>query len=262
MKPILLIAILAFAASSALSEPEEPPLPGLEGGLPQPRAEIQEVASANQLMANALSHFPKKPLTISGDVIVRRKRGIPVLKRKFEIAVHWGADPIVARYTIREESGADLEQLTVTRKSGQSPEFKYSAGSPLAAADVPDMLTPIQASDMCWLDLTLSFLWWKGGSIKGSEKIRGFDCHIIDIPAPKGKTDQYSRVRLWIEKKINVMLQAEGYDAKDKLLRRLWVRSCKKIDDTWMIKDLEVQRYPVRHRTKLHITEVRVNTKL
>ena len=225
-------------------------------------ADIPPPASADQLLSNALAHFPQKPLTINGDVIVRRKRGIPVLKRKFEIDVHWGADPIVARYTIRSETGADLEQLTVTRKSGKDPELKYAAGTPLASVDVPNMLTPIQASDMCWLDLTLSFLWWKGGAIKGTEKIRGFECYIVDIPAPKGTTDQYSRVRLWIEKKINVMLQAEGYDAKDKLLRRLWVRSCKKIDDTWMIKDLEVQRFPVHHRTKLHISEVRVNTKL
>ena len=262
MKSILLIVILALSASSALSEPEEPPLAGLEDLAPRSRAETRDFLSADELMANALSHFPSKPLTISGHLLVRRKRGIPVLKRDFEIAVHWGADPIVARYTIREESGADLEQLTVTRKSGQTPEFKYAAGTLLAPTNVPDMLTSIQASDMCWLDLTLSFLWWKGGAIKGSEKVRGFDCYIVDIPAPEGRTNQYSRVRLWIEKKINVMLQAEGYDAKDKLLRRLWVRSCKKIDDTWMIKDLEVQRYPVRHRTKLHISEVRVNTKL
>ena len=259
MKSILLIAIVACSASSVLAEPEEPPLHGLERAISKSETKPPP-ASADQLMRNALAHFPQKPLTINGDLIVRRRRGIPVLKRKFEIAVHWGANPIVARYTIRDEAGANLEQLTVTRKAGEDLVLKYAAGNPLTPAEVPDMLTRIQQSDMCWLDLTLSFLWWRGGSIQGAEKIRGFDCYIVDIPAPKGKEDQYGRVRLWIEKKINVMLQAEGYDTNEKLLRRLWVRSCKKIDDTWMIKDLEVQKFPVRHRTKLHISEVRVNT--
>lgn len=261
MKYILLLAIIVCFASPAFPEPE-PLLPGLETDVPESGAEIAPPASADELMSRALARFPQKPLTIVGDLIVRRPRGIPVLQRAFEIDVHWGANPVIAQYTIRAESGADLERLTVTRRPDKPPELAYAAGTPLSPAATPDMLTPVQESDMCWLDLTLSFLWWKGGSIKGSEKVRGFDCWIVDIPAPQHEKDQYSRVRLWIEKKINVMLQAEGYGAKDELLRRLWIRSCKKIDDTWMIKDLEVQRFPVRHRTKLHITEVRVNTKL
>jgi len=256
LKLIQLVSIIACVASSGFCEPDEPP-PGTIASKP-----VEPAVTAQQLLDNALAQLPGKPIVISGDIIVRKRRGVVVRKRKFEISVNWGASPVVARYAIRDESGKDLEQLIITRKSGSAPEFKYAKGSPLKPADTPDLLETVQGSDMTWLDLTLSFLWWKNGTIKGSDEIRGFKCYMVDIPAPKDSSGQYARVRLWIGKKINVMLQAEGYDSTNKLLRRLWVRSCKKIDNTWMVKDMEVQRFPVIHRTKLHINEVSSDTQL
>ncbi|MCK5850775.1 MAG: outer membrane lipoprotein-sorting protein [Kiritimatiellae bacterium] len=256
MKLIQLISIIACVASSGFCEPDEPP-PDMAVS-----RTVEQAVTAQQLLDNALAQLPRKPILISGDIIVRKRRGVVVRKRKFDISVNWGADPVIAHYTIRDESGKDLEQLMITRKSGSAPEFRYAKGDPLKPADTPDMLETVQGSDMTWLDLTLSFLWWKGGVIKGSDEIRGFKCYMVDIPAPKDFLGQYSHVRLWIGKKINVMLQAEGYDSKGKLLRRLWVRSCKKTDNTWMVKDMEVQRFPVIHRTKLHINEVSSDTQL
>jgi hypothetical protein len=64
-------------------------------------------------------------------------------------------------------------------------------------------------------------------------------------------------VRLWIEEKIRVLLQAEGYDAQGEAVRRLWVQSCKKINDRWMIKDMEIQQYPEIHRTRLTVRDVK-----
>jgi len=54
-----------------------------------------------------------------------------------------------------------------------------------------------------------------------------------------------------------MLLQAEGLDAKGKTIRRLWVRSCKKIDKQWMIKTMEIQKYPAFHRTKLRVKTVK-----
>ena len=214
--------------------------------------------SARQLLENAVAGLPDKPLEISGEITVRRMRGVVVRKCGFQMNVNWGADPMSARYTILDESGRTLEQLTVERGSKSPPVFKYARGDPLEPDKMPDLLKPVQGSDMSWLDLTLSFLWWDNGKVTGAEDFRGFDCYVVNLPAPAKHSEHYSRVKLWIEKEINVMLKAEGFGPDGKLLRRLWVRSCKKINDTWMVKDLEVQRFPVVHRTKLHIDEVRI----
>jgi hypothetical protein len=52
-----------------------------------------------------------------------------------------------------------------------------------------------------------------------------------------------------------MFLRAEGLDAKGKQVRILWIKSFKKINDRWMLKDLEVQASPI-HRTKLVVREV------
>jgi len=67
---------------------------------------------------------------------------------------------------------------------------------------------------------------------------------------------EYAVARLWIGKQQHLLLQAEGVDANGKVVRRLWVKSCKKIDEKWIVKEMEIQSYPVVHRTKLHILEV------
>ena len=105
------------------------------------------------------------------------------------------------------------------------------------------------------MHLTLSFRWWPGGRVTGEEDIRGRPCHVVEVPAPAGPPGQYAAVRLWIDGQLHMLLQAEGLDAGGKQVRILWVKSFKKINDRWMLKDLEIQSSPL-HRTKLVVREV------
>ena len=43
------------------------------------------------------------------------------------------------------------------------------------------------------------------------------------------------------------------------LVRRFWIKSFKKVNERWMIKDMEVEGIPPVHRTKVSIREVDVN---
>jgi len=61
---------------------------------------------------------------------------------------------------------------------------------------------------------------------------------------------------MWIDANLYMLLQAEGYDETGDAIRRLWVRSFKKINDRWMIKEMEIQAEPAYHRTKLRIEAV------
>lgn len=217
--------------------------------------------SAEQLLESVISRLPQSPLNITGELKVRKRRGIVVRELGFRMHLDWGSSPATARYTIRDAFGRDLEQLTVRRSRGEEPSFEYAHGDPLVPGKLPDLNGPVQNTDLTWMDLTLSFLWWKGGVIVGSDVIRGRPCHIVEIPAPASgdgsEEPGYSNVKLWIDEEIHMLLQAQACDADGRAVRRLWIKSIKKVNERWMIKDLEVQMFPAVHRTKLTVREVR-----
>ncbi len=285
MKVILSAAFMLLSVAALADVSEAQPTSDQSGGQVQPTAE--------QLLRDVVARLPVDPIHVSGQLLVRKRRGVPVSSLGFDLKAYWGESPARASYHIRDAFGGSLEKLTITHDGSAS--YGYEVGDPLHEAELPDLSGTIQNTDLSWIDLTLAYLWWPNGKIVGEESIRTFDCYILDIPAPRGSDPSsvtshqaeglavprrpserprsiqprgttnlgappYARVRLWISKKARMMLQAEGYDADDKLLRKLWVRSCKKIDDQWMIKDMEIQSYPVVHRTKLRVTEVETIT--
>jgi hypothetical protein len=209
--------------------------------------------TAPALMHSVVAQLPREKLTISGKLIVRRRRGVPVAGYRFELNSNWGGNPASATYRIDDNFGEPIEQLTILH--GKEFNYHYMRGNPLHPADLSSLAHPIQKTDLTWADLSLAFLWWPGSKIVGEESIRTFECYIIELNAPD-ENQPYTTVKLWISKKNRIMLQAEGYDANHKLVRKLWIKSCKKIDGKWMIKDMEIQKYPAIHRTKLRVLAV------
>lgn len=222
-----------------------------------------ESITANQLLDEVLLRLPREPLVITGEFIVRRRKGIVIKKVNFEVLVRWGDNPVFANYTIRDTAGDTLEQLCITRDGNNPPRYNYARGNPLVHAEMPGLFNRIQDSDITWADLTLSFLWWRDASIAGVETIKGYSCYIVDVVPPDSVVGvntnaalPYASVRLWIEKKNRVLLQAEGRAVDGTPIRIMWVKSVKKINDRWMIKDMEVESHPSTHRTRLHIEDV------
>lgn len=213
-----------------------------------------EVPLAAALLAGVVQQLPRDPIRITGELLVRRQRGIPLATYGFELLARWGDRSPESTYTIRDAFGQTLEQLTLTH--GETPTFHYAAGSPLVPAPLDSLARPVQGSDITWMDLTLSFLWWTDARHETQDSVRGFDCYVILVNAPPSQPGPYNSVRLWISKKGGMMLRAEGLDAAAKPIRQLWVRSVKKLDDAWMIKDMEIQKVPAVQRTKLSISEV------
>lgn len=207
-------------------------------------------------MEEVVAGLPSEPLVISGSLTVRKKRGVVIGDYLFEMLSGWGETPPWARYLIMDMEGRTLEQLKAIHRPDGGTDVEYTGGEAQKPVRLNDLTRIIENTDISWMDLTLSFLWWRGGSITGEEELKGFDCLIVDIPRPAGVGGEYALVRLWIEKKIKVLLQAEGYDANGRIVRRLWIKSCKKIDGRWMIKDMEIQGNPAEHRTKLRVDNV------
>lgn len=210
--------------------------------------------SATALLQGVTRQLPPDPVRITGELLVRRRRGVPVATYGFELDAHWGAVPPQARYTISDALGAPLEQLTILHATPAI--LQYKTGTPLKPAPLTSLAQPIQQTDISWIDLTLAYLWWPEAVYAGEASIFNFDCDIIDVSAPPEDEGPYASVRLWIARSNNMMLQAEGRDHTGRPIRQLWVRSVRKLDEAWMIKDMEIQRLPAVQRTRLHVEEI------
>lgn len=223
------------------------------------KAESEGLPAGAQLLDDMRAQLPREPIVINGSLEVRKRKGIVTRTLNVEMRLNLGHSPAMAKYILRDAFGNDLEQMTVIRGSDGPARFEYAAGNPLAPAKTPDLFQPFQDTDVSWMELTLSFLWWPGGKTLKAETLRGQNCYVVEVGAPSGEAGQYRKVRLWLDEKLHMVLQAEGYDAKGELVRRLFMKSFKKIDDRWMVKDMDIQCFPSEHRTNLRVETMRVD---
>lgn len=209
-----------------------------------------QLPAVDTLMANLMARLPAKPIRLSGELVTTQEKGE---KTRLTISIQLRY-PREATYTVGDAFGKPLEQLTVLRDNGRV-SFLYMTGDPITGAPAPALDHVIQNTALSWMDLTLGFLWWEGGQVIGQEENRGQPCYVLDRRAPVGGTAPYASVRLWVDQRVSMLLQAHGYDKLANLTRRLSVKSFKKINNEWMIKDLEVEDLMRQTTTILRIRD-------
>lgn len=103
----------------------------------------------------------------------------------------------------------------------------------------------IPGTDICYEDLSLRFLYWKGGRIltDGVEtRIKGRDCVVVEVPNPKPSVGQFATVRLWLDKENGTAWQMDGYGTDGKMRKRFTITSIKKLSDgTWFFKEMKIE---------------------
>lgn len=104
---------------------------------------------------------------------------------------------------------------------------------------------PIAGTDLCYEDLSLRFLYWKGGRVLpdgADSRVKGRDCYIVEVDNPQSKVGQFARVRLWLDKENGTAWQIDGYGADGRLRKRFAITSVKKLSDgTWFFKEMKVE---------------------
>ncbi len=238
-----LVSVVAALGAAAQTNP----VPAVAAA---PTAAVAELPSVNALMSNLMARLPSKPIRLSGDLLTTPEVGE---KSRLTISIQLRY-PREATYTIGDAFGKPLEQLTVLRDNGRV-SFLYLTGDPMRGAPAPSLDQIIQNTGLSWMDLTLGFLWWNGGQIIGQEENRGQPCYVLDRHAPIGGMTPYASVRIWVDKRVSMLLQAHGYDKLANLTRRMSVKSFKKINHDWMIKDLEVEDLSRQITTILRIRD-------
>ncbi len=215
-----------------------------------PTAAVARLPSVDELTGNLLSKLPSKPIMITGDLLTTPEKGD---KTRLTIAIQLRY-PREATYTIGDAFGKPLEQLTVLRDGGRV-SFLYLTGDPMVGTPAPSLDQPVQNTAMSWMDLTLGFLWWNGGKIIGQEENRGQPCYVLDRHAPPNAMMPYASVRIWVDTRVSMLLEAVGNDMLENPLRRMSVKSFKKINHEWMIKDLEVENLSTHAITVLRVRD-------
>lgn len=103
----------------------------------------------------------------------------------------------------------------------------------------------IAGTDVCYEDLSMRFLHWKGGQVitDGTDShIKGRDCFIIQVPNPTPKVGQFAWVRMWVDKENGTAWQIDGYDAQGRLRKRFTITSVQKLDDgSWFFKQMKME---------------------
>jgi len=146
----------------------------------------------------------------------------------------------------------------MTRPAGKPAQIRLYSGPEQKLEETPAYSSRICGTDMTWMDLTLDFLWWKDArfdDVPRGECYSGRDCDIL-VAVPPGPIPGCSAVRVWVDRQLRCVMQAEQLDPQGNAVRKMWVQRVKKVDDRWMIRDMEIETLNSGHRTRLFVDEV------
>lgn len=103
----------------------------------------------------------------------------------------------------------------------------------------------IAGTDVTYEDLSLRFLYWKGGTIlpdSADSRIKGRDCFIVQAANPSPGVGQFATVRMWIDKENGTVWQVDGYGADGKLRKRFSITSVQRLSDgSWFFKQMKME---------------------
>lgn len=215
-----------------------------------------ENRTAAQILEVCTRIIPKEPLLLKGTLTVRRQRGTVLSENPFHLLMDWGANPPSAECLLFDLQGTSVvERAMLSRPKGAPARIRLYSGAAMTPAPAPAFTSRIRGTDMTWLDLTLDFLWWS--AVRFDDPARGQshngrDCHIL-LVSPPDSIPGCSAVRIWVDKQLCCIMQAEQLDPQGEPVRKMWVQRVKKMDDRWMIKEMEIETLNSGHRTRLSV---------
>jgi hypothetical protein len=223
------------------------------------QAVAEENLTAAQTLNACTKLIPTEPLLLKGSLTVRKLRGIVLMEQPFTLLMDWGAKTPTAEVLLLAPSGTSLvERAVLARPAGQPAQIKLFDGPEQTPVDAPSYAGRIRGTDMTWMDLTLDFLWWKDVRFDDTprgESHNGRDCDIL-VAVPPWPIPGCSAVRIWVDRQLRCLMQVEQLDPQGNAVRKMWVQRVKKMDDRWMIRDMEIETLNSGHRTKLFVDDV------
>ena len=177
-------------------------------------------ATPQELVANCRAMIPAN-VELRGRIVLRNRKGIPQAEH----------DYVLTRSNAVTRLAIDGQDRTIEQSNNRT----------------------ICNTDVTWSDLTLDYLWWDDFSFdveREGESVHGQVCAVVVMK----KGDR--AVRVWVDRKTGVLMQAEELK-EDKAVRRLWGTRIRKFGERWMANVLEVETLGSGHRTKITVEELK-----
>jgi len=193
---------------------------------------------------------------MTGTLTMRRVYGVEIKRFKYAVAIHWGALRPRAVYEIFDTSDTLLETVVAVRDAEGALTLTRFLGAEKTPAAPPAINETVRGTDITWLDITLDFVWWRNPVITGEGKVKGRLCDILEVE-PAEPLERCKKVRLWIDREQKLVMQAIQIDENDRDVRRMWIRAIQKINQRWVLKDIEVETLGKGHRTRLNVDDVK-----
>ena len=106
-------------------------------------------------------------------------------------------------------------------------------------------------SDFSLADLGLEFFHWPDQRVVKWEMKRSFGCKVLESRNPEPSAGGYSRVVSWIHTEAGVLIQAEAYDTRGKLLKEFRPTETEKVNGRQELKEMEIENVQSGTRTTL-----------
>jgi hypothetical protein len=218
-----------------------------------------------QLARQLLEQWPATNFTQSGVLRIRDGKGkraeVPV---QFQISVtasNWQtvyATQITGTNNDMDFSRTHFGRLTITHNFDRPNVYTIPNVNPpptdtnecfnLAGSQT---MTAFAGSDFWMADLGLEFFHWPVQKLLKREFKRGCGCRVLESTNPHPSANGYTRVVSWIDNETGGIVQAEGYDARGKLLKEFAPKSFKKVNGQWELQEMEISNKKTGSRTRL-----------
>lgn len=232
--------------------------PASELAPPPPLSPAEGDREARALLTNLLAQKPDQNATNTGVLNIRdadrRLRTIPV---KFEVVLQ--PDCWRNSYAAASAENTPGQMLTITHRDARPNEYLIAGIGGTNTADGSsrtvagnELMMPFAGSDFWAVDLGLEFLYWPQQRVLKKQMRKNLFCDVLQSTNPHPAPGAYSRVVSWIA--VNrpediVVVQAEAYDFKGKLLKEFSPKKVQKINGVWQLEAMEIRNVQAGTRT-------------
>lgn len=143
-------------------------------------------------------------------------------------------------------AGTNVETLTIVRSAGGQQVYARSGGAMDAPMDLAamkplapaELFQPFAGSHFWRIDLALEFIFWPGQRHPKYESTRGQRCAVLESSNPLPGKGRYSLVKSWLRTGDDVMLKAEAYDDRNRLLKTFLPEQVTKVNGVWQVESV------------------------
>ena len=218
---------------------------------PQPPS-LNDAVAGQELAAELRDARPSSNVTFRGVLKIRQHGrstvSVPLVSKVITASGSWQS---VYQAWLSDHT----ETLVVVHAAGQPNEYRYGRGTGTNCVANPPPLPhgriwqPFAGSDFYLADLGLEFFHWPKQVLLKNEMRKSRACHVLES-APS-VTNAYSRVVSWVDVETDGLLMADAYGPADERVKEFEVKSFKKVDDQWQLREMEIRNLKDRSRTIL-----------